>query len=422
MGRCPTATGAKAENPACQQPREKSASMPSSAVKIARDLIRCPSVTPSEAGALAALQVLLEGAGFDVSRVTFSDEGTPDVENLFATIGSGKPHFVFAGHTDVVPAGAEDDWSHGPFSGDIADGVMFGRGAVDMKGGIAAFAAAALDVIADQGPDFGGTLSFLITGDEEGPAVNGTVKLLDWARAEGHVFDACIVGEPTNPQELGDMIKIGRRGSLSGIVTVTGTQGHAAYPHLARNPIPALVRLMSALDVLVLDEGNERFQPSNLEIVNVDVGNPAFNVIPARAEARFNIRYNDGWTLESLKTKILETLHGVDLGEPGLGLDVEFRRDASESFLTRDEALIGTLSKAVQLETGRVPELSTGGGTSDARFIKNYCPVVEFGLVGQTMHKVDECVAVDDLDRLAAIYTRFLTSYFSLAEGAARTC
>ncbi|MHA7774826.1 succinyl-diaminopimelate desuccinylase [Roseibium sp. M-1] len=385
--------------------------MTSPAVRIAQDLIRCPSVTPAEAGALATLESLLSDAGFAVSRVTFQDEGTPDVENLFATIGSGHPHFVFAGHTDVVPAGAESDWSHAPFEGAIADGYLFGRGAADMKGGIASFAAAALDFVAEKGAGFGGAISFLITGDEEGPAVNGTVKLLQWAEAQGHRFDACIVGEPTNPDALGDVIKVGRRGSLSGIVTVRGVQGHAAYPHLADNPIPGLVRLMAALDALELDKGNDRFQPSNLEFVSVDTGNPAFNVIPARCEARFNIRYNDEWTLESLKARITDVLNTVDLG--GLGLDIEFRRDASESFLTKDEVLIRSLGEAVAAETGRTPELSTGGGTSDARFIKNYCPVVEFGLVGKTMHKVDECVAVADLDRLAAIYKKFLESYFS---------
>lgn len=385
--------------------------MTASAVSIAQDLIRCPSVTPAEGGALQALETLLGEAGFQVSRVTFQDTDTPDVENLFASIGTGAPHFVFAGHTDVVPAGAEADWRHGPFQAEISDGMLYGRGAVDMKGGIAAFAAAALDFVSENGAGFGGTVSFLITGDEEGPAVNGTVKLLDWATKQGHVFDACIVGEPTNPDTLGDAIKVGRRGSLSGTITVQGVQGHAAYPHLADNPIPGLVRLLAALDALKLDDGNERFQPSNLEVVSVDVGNPAFNVIPARAEARFNIRYNDTWTLASLKDKITDTLKSVDLG--GLSLGLEFKRDASESFLTKDETLIKTLSEAVAAETGRVPELSTGGGTSDARFIKNYCPVVEFGLVGQTMHKVDECVAVADLDRLKAIYRRFLDSYFS---------
>ncbi|MEO9774074.1 succinyl-diaminopimelate desuccinylase [Roseibium sp.] len=384
--------------------------MPSSAVAIAQDLIRCPSVTPAEGGALETLERLLASAGFAVSRVTFQDTDTPDVDNLFASIGTGAPHFVFAGHTDVVPAGAAGDWRHSPFEAAIEDGMLYGRGAVDMKGGIAAFAAAALDFVAEQRTGFGGTLSFLITGDEEGPAVNGTVKLLEWAKAQGHVFDACIVGEPTNPETLGDAIKVGRRGSLSGTVSVTGTQGHVAYPHLADNPIPGLVRLMAALDALVLDNGNDRFQPSNLELVSVDVGNPAFNVIPARAEARFNVRFNDAWTLGALKDRIRQTLEQVDTGKLELGL--EFKRDASESFLTRDETLIAALSDAVAAVTGRTPELSTGGGTSDARFIKNYCPVVEFGLVGQTMHKVDECVAVSDLERLTAVYKRFLDSFF----------
>ncbi|TYC49164.1 succinyl-diaminopimelate desuccinylase [Rhodobacterales bacterium] len=391
--------------------------MPSSAVAIAQDLIRCPSVTPAEGGALACLERFLSQAGFKVSRVTFEDEDTPNVENLFATIGTDKPHFVFAGHTDVVPAGSETDWRHGPFEGTIDQGVLYGRGAVDMKGGIAAFAAAALDFVSKNGADFGGTISFLITGDEEGPAVNGTVKLLEWAKEQGHVFDSCIVGEPTNPDTLGDAIKVGRRGSLSGTVTVSGTQGHVAYPHLADNPVPGLLRVLSALEALELDTGNDRFQPSNLEIINLDVGNPAFNVIPARAEGRFNIRYNDEWTLESLKAKIQETAGAVDTGS--LDVDIRFKRDASESFLTKDEGLIAALGEAVRAETGRTPELSTGGGTSDARFIKNYCPVVEFGLVGQTMHKIDECVAVEDLDRLAAIYGRFLASYFSSGENPA---
>ncbi len=383
----------------------------SAAIQISRDLIRCPSVTPFEGGALDYLDKLLTGAGFQVERVTFSDEGTPDVENLFATIGTGQPHFVFAGHTDVVPPGNEADWSHPPFSGDISDGVLYGRGAVDMKGGIACFAAAALQFLTDRENVFDGTISFLITGDEEGPAVNGTVKLLEWAEAQGHRFDACIVGEPTNPSSLGDAIKVGRRGSLSGIVGVAGVQGHAAYPEHANNPIPGLMTLMSALDAVELDQGNDRFQPSNLEIVTFDVGNPAFNVIPARAEARFNIRFNDEWTLDTLKAKVTETLQGA--APDGLDWSIEFRRDASESFLTRDETLIRTLSDAVEARTGRVPELSTGGGTSDARFIKNYCPVVEFGLVGQTMHKVDECVQLHDVDGLTAIYRQFLNDYFS---------
>ena len=383
----------------------------SPAVRIARDLIRCPSVTPEEGGALVSLQTLLEAVGFRVDRVTFSDADTPDVENLFATIGSGKPHFVFAGHTDVVPPGDNALWSHAPFEGDIQDGRLYGRGAVDMKGGVAAFAAAALAYLEENGQELGGQISFLITGDEEGPAVNGTVKLLEWAQQQGHVFDACIVGEPTNPDVLGDAIKVGRRGSLSGTIEVIGTQGHAAYPHLANNPIPGMVKLLGGLDAMVLDDGNERFQPSNLEIVSVDVGNKAFNVIPAKVTANFNIRFNDHWGLDSLKDKVTQTLQ--EAAQDGLNWTITFKRDCSESFLTRDEALIETLSRSIQTETGRTPELSTGGGTSDARFIKNYCPVVEFGLVGQTMHKIDEHVAIDDLDSLTRVYLQFLKDYFA---------
>ncbi len=383
----------------------------SPAAAIARDLLRCPSVTPVEGGALALLERLLAPAGFAVNRVTFSDADTPDVENLFATIGSGAPHFVFAGHTDVVPPGDESAWTRPPFAGDIADGTLYGRGAVDMKGGIAAFIAAALGFVAEYGPDFGGTMSFLITGDEEGPAVNGTAKLLAWATEQGHRFDACIVGEPTNPEALGDAIKIGRRGSLSGTITVTGVQGHVAYPHLAKNPIPGLLTLAGALQALKLDEGNGHFQPSNLEFTSIDVGNPASNVIPARATACFNVRFNDEWTLGRLKDVITATLQAA--APAGLNWAVAFRRDASESFLTRDDRLIAQLVGAIEAETGRRPELSTGGGTSDARFIKDYCSVVEFGLVGQTMHKVDERVALADLDRLAAIYRRFLAAFFS---------
>jgi succinyl-diaminopimelate desuccinylase len=333
------------------------------------------------------------------------------VENLFATVGTGGAHFVFAGHTDVVPAGDAAAWQHDPFAGTIENGTLYGRGAVDMKGGIAAVAGAALGFLADRGPGFGGRISFLITGDEEGPAVNGTVKLLDWAQAAGHRFDACIVGEPTNPDRLGDAIKVGRRGSLSGVVTVTGVQGHVAYPHLAKNPIADLLKLSTALDRLVLDTGNERFQPSNLEITTIDVGNTATNVIPRQAQAKFNVRFNDHWTVDSLKAHLEAELAG--LNDLSCDWTLEFARDSSDSFLTHDSGLIDALSDAVEAETGLRPELSTGGGTSDARFIKNFCPVVEFGLVGQTMHKVDEHVPVSDLDRLAAIYRRFLDSYFA---------
>ncbi|MTI43898.1 succinyldiaminopimelate desuccinylase [Roseibium hamelinense] len=380
--------------------------------EIAQELIRCDSVTPNEGGALTALGNRLEAAGFGVERIMFSDDKTPDVDNLFATIGTGGPHFVFAGHTDVVPPGASQDWTFGPFEGHVDAGLLYGRGAVDMKGGVAAFAAAAISFLKERPMPMEGRISFLITGDEEGPAINGTRKLLEWAEVQGHRFDGCIVGEPTNPKQIGDAIKVGRRGSLSGTIVVSGVQGHAAYPHLADNPIPKLVTVLSALNGMVLDAGNDRFQPSNLEIVTVDVGNTAFNVIPARAVARFNIRFNDEWTLEALKERVSETVVSAAVGVDAR-VSLEFKRDASESFLTRDSRLIETLSKAVADETGRSPELSTGGGTSDARFIKNYCPVVEFGLVGQTMHKIDENVPLADLVQLEAIYLRFLQRYFS---------
>ena len=383
----------------------------SAAATLARDLLRCPSVTPAEGGALALLDERLTAAGFTVERMVFSDHGTPDVENLFATIGTKGPNLAYAGHTDVVPAGDAGAWRHGPFDGSIEDGILHGRGAVDMKGGIAAFAAAAIAYVADKGDALDGRISFLITGDEEGPAINGTVKLLEWAAERGHTFDACIVGEPTNPAQLGDAIKVGRRGSLSGIVTVTGVQGHVAYPHLAKNPVSDMLALLARLDALVLDAGNERFQPSNLEITTVDVGNTAFNVIPRKAVANFNIRFNDTWSVDSLKAHLRNELAGVE----GLTCDwqLDFTSDSSDSFLTHDAELIDALADAVEAETGRRPELSTGGGTSDARFIKNYCPVVEFGLVGQTMHQVDERVPLAELDGLSAIYRRFLDSYFA---------
>lgn len=382
----------------------------SPAVQICRDLIRCPSVTPAEAGALTTLETLLKTAGFSVSRVMFSDEDTPDVENLFATIGSGKPHFVFAGHTDVVPVGDEAAWQHDPFAGEISDGMIHGRGTADMKGGVAAFAAAALDYVKANPDGIKGQISFLITGDEEGPAINGTVKLLEWAKQQGHVFDACIVGEPTNPDALGDTIKVGRRGSLTGTLTVNGTQGHVAYQHLADNPVPGMVTLLNTLAQLKLDEGNERFQPSNLEITTVDVGNKATNVIPAHVTAKFNVRFNDQWSVQSLSDHLRDALK--QSAPQDLDWTLTFAKESTDSFLTHDEALIQKLSNSINAVTGRTPELSTGGGTSDARFIKNYCAVVEFGLVGKTMHKIDEKIAVADLEQLAEIYLKFLQDYF----------
>jgi len=381
-------------------------------VALARELIRCPSVTPAEGGALTVLAGVLERAGFAVERVTFSDSDTPDVENLFASIGEGSPHLVFAGHTDVVPPGEEAAWSHPPFSGALAEGSVYGRGAVDMKGAIACFAAAAHNFLAASGGrPARGKLSFLISGDEEGPAINGTPKLLAWAAARGEKFDHCILGEPTNPSDLGDAIKIGRRGSLSGTLTVTGKQGHVAYPQLADNPIRYLVRIMSALMSESLDFGTEHFDASNLEFTSVDVGNRATNIIPGQAHARFNIRFNDRHTQSSLKQWI-ET-RGVQAARGDVTCSVEYAQGNSDAFLTQPGPFVNLVTDAVAEVTGRRPALSTSGGTSDARFIKDFCPVIEFGLVGKTMHQVNEHVPAVDLIALAAIYRNVLEKYFS---------
>jgi succinyl-diaminopimelate desuccinylase len=379
-------------------------------VALLRDLIRCPSVTPEDAGAIDVLDRVLHAAGFETHRIVFSEPGTPDVTNFFARIGSGTPHLMFAGHTDVVPPGAPDAWRLGAFSGDIEAGEVYGRGAVDMKGGIAAFVAAALDYMAGT-PAHQGTLSLLITGDEEGPAINGTPKLLDWAIARGERFDAAIVGEPTNPNVLGEAIKVGRRGSLSGTVTVTGKQGHVAYPHLAENPVPQLARLVTTLSGEQLDAGNARFQRSNLEFVSFDVGNAAWNVIPGTARARFNIRFNDEWSRDTLDAWLRQRF--AEAAGNAVNWSLALEPTSSDSFLTHDTKLIETLSGAIETVTGRTPDLSTGGGTSDARFIKTVCPVVEFGLVGQTMHQVNERVAIVDLVQLTLIYRTFLDRYFA---------
>lgn len=386
------------------------ADLPVDPVGLLAALIRCPSVTPEEGGALAFLESVLRPAGFRVERLVFSEAGTPDVANLFASIGSGAPHFVFAGHTDVVPTGPVDQWRYDPFAGTVADGFVHGRGAVDMKGGIAAFLAATLDFLKAGDGLRQGTLSFLITGDEEGPAVNGTVKLLDWTARNGHRFDGAIVGEPTNPHHLGETIKVGRRGSLSGRITVFGRQGHVAYPHLAINPIPQLVRLIRRLTAEQLDDGSEAFDPSNLEFVGLEVDNSAWNVIPAEAHARFNIRFNDQWTRETLEAWLAARLDEAAGNE--IAYELELQPGGSDAFLTHDARLIDMLSNAVEAVTGRRPALSTSGGTSDARFIKAYCPVIEFGAVGETMHQRDERARIDDLLTLTAIYRRFLETWF----------
>jgi succinyl-diaminopimelate desuccinylase len=378
-------------------------------IAIARDLIRCRSVTPDEGGALSYLAGVLGGAGFSVERVTFSDPGMPDVENLFARIGTRPPHLVFAGHTDVVPAGDESRWTHPPFAGEIADGQLWGRGAVDMKGAIACFVAAALAHLAHHGGAPNGSVSLLITGDEEGPAVNGTPKLLTWALARGETFDHCIVGEPSGDSALGDMIKIGRRGSLNGTLVVMGRQGHVAYPQRADNPIRGLVTLMTALMAEPLDHGTEHFDPSNLEFTSVDVGNRTVNLIPGEARARFNVRFNDRYSHDSL-ARLLEARAGAAAGG-AIRWRLDFEPSNSHVFLTRPDAFVDLVGRAIHDSTGRRPALSTSGGTSDARFIKNACPVLEFGLVGQTAHHVDERVPLNDLECLTEIYRRILAAY-----------
>lgn len=382
---------------------------PRSAVDLAQALVRCPSVTPAEGGALALLARVLETAGFAVERPVFSAPGTPDVENLYARYGTGAPVLVLAGHTDVVPPGDEGRWTHPPFAGAIVDGVLYGRGAVDMKGGIAAMLAAALDLVATR-PGLPGSIAVLVTGDEEGPAVNGTAKLLEWARARGERFDACILGEPTNPERLGEMIKIGRRGSLSGTLVVHGRQGHVAYPHLAHNPIDGMVRLLAGLKATPLDAGTAQFAASNLEITTLDVGNPATNVIPAEARAAFNVRFNDTWTPATLEDEIRRRL--ADAAGDAVRWEATFEDTNAVAFLTEPNDFVRLVEEAIEAETGCRPVLSTTGGTSDARFIKDYCPVLEFGLVGRTMHQVDECVPLAELERLQAIYARVLETYF----------
>ena len=388
---------------------------PADPVALAQALVRCPSVTPAEGGALSLLERVLAAEGFTVERPVFSEPGMPDVENLYARIGTQGPVFAIAGHTDVVPPGDPAAWSRDPFGGEIVDGVLHGRGACDMKGGLAAMVAAAIRH-RRAAPEAPGSIAFLITGDEEGPAVNGTVKLLAWAKARGERFDHCLLGEPTNPNAMGDMIKIGRRGSLTGSILVQGVQGHVGYPHLARNPIRGMVRLLAGLEATPLDAGTTHFDPSNLEVTTLDVGNPASNVVPAQAKAVFNIRFNDLWTPETLAAEIERRLR--EAAGNAVQYEVAFQPTNAVAFLTEPGPFVAMLSRAVAAETGRTPALSTTGGTSDARFIKSYCPVVEFGVVGQTMHKVDEQVAVADLVTLEKITARLLDDYFAAAGGA----
>jgi len=384
------------------------------AFSIARDLIRCRSVTPADAGALGVLENVLKAAGFEVHRLTFSESGTADVDNLYARIGDQAPHITFAGHTDVVPPGDESVWSMGAFSGEVKDGFLYGRGAVDMKGGIACGVAAVLQYLADHGgkprEDGKGSISFLITGDEEGVSINGTIKLLQWAAARGEKFDHCVLGEPSNLEVLGDCIKIGRRGSQSGTLYVDGVQGHVAYPHRASNPVPDISRLIVALSDEPLDHGSAQFQASNLEFTSVDVGNPASNVIPGQARAKFNIRYNDNHTQDLLRKLLEERLEKATGNR--IRARIVWEPSNSNVFVTKPGPFTELAVAAIQEVTGRRPELSTSGGTSDARFISHYCPVIEFGLVGQTMHQVDERTPVADLEKLTKIYRRVLERYF----------
>jgi succinyl-diaminopimelate desuccinylase len=386
----------------------------SDAVSIARDLVRCPSVTPADAGALAVLEKLLQTAGFAIHRVTFSEAGCADIDNLYARIGTTTPHLSFAGHTDVVPAGDETAWTHGAFSGEVKDGFLYGRGAVDMKGGIACSVAAVLGHLADHGgqprADGSGSISFLITGDEEAIAVNGTVKLLQWLAERGETFDHCVLGEPSNVDALGDCIKIGRRGSLSGTLHVDGVQGHVAYPHRASNPVPDIAALIVALSSEPLDRGSAQFQASNLEFTSVDVGNTAGNVIPAQAHAKFNIRFNDCHTQQTLRTLIEQRVSQAAGNR--VRARIVWEPSNADVFVTKPGPFTELAVAAIEDVTGRTPELSTSGGTSDARFIARHCPVIEFGLVGQTMHQVDERAAVSDLEQLTRIYRGMLTRYF----------
>ena len=372
------------------------------AVELTQRLIRCESVTPHDGGAIPLLDKLLSEAGFVTTRVDRNG-----IINLFARWGDGRT-LGFNGHTDVVPPGDLSDWTDEPFAGVIRDGVLYGRGAADMKSGVAAFVAAAIDFAEQNEAD--GSIVISITGDEEGDATDGTTAILDWMSEAGEVMDACLVGEPTCPNKMGEMIKIGRRGSMTAYLTATGVQGHSAYPHRAKNPLPVLVELLSQLDKRELDTGTDHFDPSTLAITTVDTGNAANNVIPAQAKATVNIRFNDAHSSAQLKDWIFETCKTVEKGT-GVDLGADFKV-SGESFITEPGEFSNLVAKAVVAETGVAPELSTSGGTSDARFIANHCPVVEFGLVGQTMHKANECVPVEQIQQLKAIYSRIITDFF----------
>jgi succinyl-diaminopimelate desuccinylase len=372
-------------------------------------LIRCPSVTPDQAGALDYMEAQLSKAGFVCRRLRFQGEGRPEIDNLYARLGESGPHLCFAGHVDVVPPGDEAAWTAPPFGAEVRNGVIYGRGAADMKGGIAAMMAAVFRYLGAHGSPKG-SISFLITADEEGPAVDGTRAAVEWMRASGEKPDHCILGEPTHPNRMGEAIKIGRRGSLNGRLTVRGVQGHVAYPDQTRNPLTGLIAALKRVIDEKLDEGSESFAPSNLEITSIDTGNPAVNVVPAKASAQFNVRFNDRHSAASLSER-LRGLIGDSLAHSGLSFDLAFDSNA-DVFRTEPGPWVGMLIEASREATGLTPELSTSGGTSDARFIKDLCPVAEYGLVNKTIHKIDEMTPLADLETLTEVYRLFLSRYF----------
>jgi len=389
------------------------ASDPNDPVALAQALIRCPSVTPIEAGALGVLERALRPLGFTCHRLKMTEPGTPDVENLYARMGEGAngPHLCFAGHTDVVPVGEEARWSRPPFGAEIVDGVLYGRGAADMKGAVACFVVAVGDYLKANGGRAPGSISLLITGDEEGVGINGTVKVLQWIKERGEIPDACLVGEPTSAKVLGDEIKIGRRGYMNAEVTVQGKQGHSAYAHLADNPIPKLARILDRVSSTPMDQGTARFQASSVQATLISVPNTATNVIPGAARANFNIRYNDLHTRSGVEAWVRAHCEEA-AAEVGAQLSLRFF-GTGDVFLTEPGPLVDTMREAVTTVTGHTPALTTNGGTSDARFIYRHCPVIEFGLVNDTVHQIDERVPVADLIRLTQVYRRFIENYFA---------